>query len=326
MILVDEQGKILFANPQAEKTFGFTKEELLGQPVEMLVPGRYRGRHTQDRSAFNAHADARAMGAGRDLFGLRKDGSQIPVEIGLTPLKSEAGLQILASIIDITERKRMEAAQKRLENEVLEATELERRRIGQELHDGLGQQLLGIAFLSGALKERLHQKSLSEAADAGQIADLLEKVIAEARKLSRELYAAELEAHGLCEALKHLVEDVGATTNIDCQFVCEKPFVIEDKSQATNLYRIVQEALQNARRHSLATEIVVTAKITPTDFQLTIKDNGVGFPPDDKSTGMGLKTMKYRVDILGGTFQACNDKDGGAVVSCTVPLKKSSAL
>lgn len=320
MILVDEQGRILFVNPQVEKTFGYKREELLQQSIEVLVPAQDRSKHVKDRQGFGAHPKARSMGAGRDLFGLRKDGTQVPVEIGLTPLISETGLQILASIIDITERKRLEAEQKRLENEVLEAGETERRRIGQELHDSLGQQLLGIAFLSGALKERLHQKSSTEASSADKIAQLLEKVMTEARKLSRELYAAELDAHGLCEALKQLVDNMSSTTNIHCRFVCDTPFVIDDKNKATNIYRIAQEALQNARRHSMATEIVVTAEFVPSGFRLTIRDNGVGFPEEDRSTGMGLKTMKYRVDILGGTFEHYTDPDGGATIACTIPL------
>jgi PAS domain S-box-containing protein len=321
MLLVDEQGAILFVNSQAEKTFGYKREELLGQLVETLVPRAARSRHVQDRNGFNAHPDARAMGAGRDLFGLKKDGTQVPVEIGLTPLKSPNGLQILASIIDITERKRLESAQRRLENEVLEASEVERRRIGQELHDSLGQQLLGIAFLSGALKERLHQKSLSDAVDAEKISQLIENVMAQARELSRELYAAELDAHGLQEALHQLVVNMNATTNIRCQFVCECPFVLEDKARATNIYRIAQEALQNVRRHSMATELIVAATCEDDQFKLTIQDNGVGFSASQESTGMGLKTMKYRTDILGGTFEVTNSEKGGALITCTVPLK-----
>ncbi len=108
MILVDKEGRIVLANAQTEKLFGYAREELLGQSIEMLVPVRFRGKHPAHRRDFFAHPQTRSMGAGRDLFGLRKDGSEVPVEIGLNPLQTKDGSFVLAAIVDITERKRSE--------------------------------------------------------------------------------------------------------------------------------------------------------------------------------------------------------------------------
>lgn len=108
MMMVDERGKITLVNSQAEILFGYTRAELLGQPIEVLVPERYRKAHPGHRNIFNAHPTTRGMGAGRDLYGLRKDGSEVPIEIGLNPIQTESGAFVLASIIDITERKRAE--------------------------------------------------------------------------------------------------------------------------------------------------------------------------------------------------------------------------
>lgn len=108
MILVDAQGRILFASRETERIFGYSLVELGGMPVELLLPERYRGRHTGHRSDFLADPKARSMGSGRELFGLHKDGSEIPVEIGLNPLRRDGEIYVLASIVDITERKRME--------------------------------------------------------------------------------------------------------------------------------------------------------------------------------------------------------------------------
>lgn len=323
MIISDEKGAIVFANKQADVTFGYDREELHGQLIEVLLPKSLRSKHKQDRAQFNSRPSTRAMGAGRDLFGIRKNGSQVPVEIGLTPIETDEGRMVLATIIDISERKRMEAERQRLEQEVLEATEVERKRIGQELHDSLGQQLLGIAFLSDALRERLHQKSLPDAADAKHIADLIQKVMQQARELSRGLYAAELEAHGIVEALKQLVVNVNATTNIQCQLVCDLSVAFEDKEKAGHIYRIAQEALNNALRHSLATQIVLTITKDAENFGLEIKDNGIGFSNAGPSSGMGLKIMRYRADIIGGTFNAAGEVGSGSIISITVPLKKA---
>ena len=110
MVIIDRNGIIVLVNSQMEKSFGYTKDELLGQPIEMLVPAPIRAQHRAHRERFLAHPTARPMGAGRELFGVRKDGSKVPVEIGLNPLKSEGESLVLASVIDITERKRSEAA------------------------------------------------------------------------------------------------------------------------------------------------------------------------------------------------------------------------
>src|SRR3954470_13553125 len=112
MILVDEEGRIVLANAHTEKLFGYAAPELLGSSIERLVPERFRGAHPGHRRSFFSDPQARAMGAGRDLFGLRKDGVEIPVEIGLNPIRTPEGSFVLAAVVDISERKR---AQKALE-------------------------------------------------------------------------------------------------------------------------------------------------------------------------------------------------------------------
>src|SRR4029077_16416373 len=112
MIMINQAGAIVMMNVQAERVFGYSRDELLGQPVEILVPERFCGHHPGLRGAFFAKPRARPMGTGRDLYGLREDGSEFPVEIGLNPIETEEGMMVLSAIVDITERKMAEAALK----------------------------------------------------------------------------------------------------------------------------------------------------------------------------------------------------------------------
>src|SRR5262249_11711912 len=114
IVMVNAEGSIVLVNSRAEQTFGYSREELVGRPVELLVPERFRAEHPGLRAGFFASPSARPMGAGRDLYGRRQDGSELPVEIGLTPIQTSEGLHVLAAIADITERKRAEGARSRL--------------------------------------------------------------------------------------------------------------------------------------------------------------------------------------------------------------------
>src|ERR1051326_6675461 len=116
--MIDREGRINLVNAQIEKSFGYSRAELLGQPIEMLVPQRFRAAHPEYRNGFIANPTTRPMGAGRDLYGLRKDGSEFPVEIGLNPLETDQGVMVLGTIVDITERKQAEEKLRRSQKQM----------------------------------------------------------------------------------------------------------------------------------------------------------------------------------------------------------------
>lgn len=210
---------------------------------------------------------------------------------------------------DVTERKR-------LEKELLEISGEEQRRIGRDLHDGLGQYLTGVACLSRALQEKLEARSLPDAVDAAEVADLINESISQTRALARGLCPVELETHGLQAALEELSFNVQKLSKIACRVECE-PAVICVPDVALHLYRIAQEAINNAIKHGRAKHIHISLKTADKLTTLAVKDDGVGFSDEAvKTHGMGLKMMKYRAGIIGGSLQVSRTRARGTTIVC----------
>ena len=231
------------------------------------------------------------------------------------PIMDETGepTMIGGAAINITESRR-------LEREIQTVSEREQRRIGQDLHDGLGQYLTGIACMVKVLGAKLAEKKLPEAGDAQRITAMVNETIQQTRDLARGLCPVELENNGLQAALQELASRVTKLFNTKCEFDSAGVVQMYDNAAAVHLYRIAQEAINNAIKHGQATQITLGLTSTNGQIILTIKDNGVGLPKTNgaKGKGMGMRVMNYRAAMIGANVQVESPGDGGTLVRCAV--------
>ncbi len=236
-------------------------------------------------------------------------------DLAVEPVRDPAGkiVGITGAAMDITESKR-------LEREVLQISELEQRRIGQDLHDGICQHLAGIELMSQVLEQNLEKKSKLQAAQAQKISMHVRDVIGQTRSLARGLSPLVLESEGLMAALDELAANTEKLFGVQCRFACPMPVEIHQLITATHLFRIAQEAVTNAVKHGKSTEIEISLERKLDKLVLTVRDNGSGFSQSPGGTkGMGLRIMQYRAGMIGATLLFQKQNKGAAVV-CFLPL------
>lgn len=333
IITIDRRGMIESANHAAESMFGYDASKLIGQNVKLLMPSPYSENHDAYLKRFHETAEPRILNSPRELIAKRKDGSTFPIDLSVTQVDhSESFTGIIRDISD----------RKQLQRHILEISSEEQRRIGRELHDGTGQELTGLSLIAGTLQDMLTAapETIVDGRKIRQIDEAaFERVQDTTRKLNQKLADANRHVHQLshgimpvqidAEALQSSLAELAASTNmpptIRCRFECPVPVIVSDNSAATHLYRITQEAVNNALRHSQATEICIFLRQIENELLLEVCDNGIGIDEmysrvaaARKDHGMGLKTMQYRAGILGGTLHIERRENGGTRVKCSI--------
>lgn len=216
-------------------------------------------------------------------------------------------------LVDITERTRMR-------KEILEISNFEQRRIGQDLHDSVGQLLTGAGLYVAAMEQQLLKKGSPEATQAAEIGEVIEEALTQTRMLARGLSPIRMGSNGLRTALKDLTRGMERIYGVRCPLSCPFNVFVEDLEVATHVYRIAQEALNNAMKHGRASRIEVTLAHRNGTMTLTVKDNGRGVPePNECLEGMGLCIMKYRARMIHGILEVRRGTEGGTVVTCEFP-------
>ena len=301
----DKNGVISFEDGQALKALGTNP----GENVGLRIAKAYR--------EFPAVAENvnRAL-AGEEFVSVLELGSTV-LECHYAPSRDTSGsiTGFLSVATDVTERVR-------LERQILEISDREQARIGQDIHDGLCQQLVSIAFDANSLEKSLTSQALPESGIARRITTLLDEAISESRRVAHGLYPVRLESEGLVSALRNLAHTTNERFNLRC--ICQAgPADPEgDLTTATHLYHIAQEAVNNAIKHSAARCVMIRLSGADGAIELVIEDDGKGIAqPPGRASGMGLQIMDYRAHSIGGTLRVQPGERGGTTVICRVPRK-----
>jgi PAS domain S-box-containing protein len=352
MIMVNRAGEIVMANAQTERVFGYSRAELLGRPVEMLVPPQFRGHHAGLREAFTADPQARPMGAGRDLFGLKKDGSEFPVEIGLNPIMTDEGSMVLSAIVDISERKAAEAMLRQSQDraQALHAELLHMSRLSAMGQMGamgaheLDQPLTAIRNYMEAAGALLRRGGEVPLARVGTAIERSGEQAIRAAQIVQQLrgFASRGDAEKRIEAVPTLVREAaelalvgtrqhGTVIRVDGNLadVCVLVDKIQMQQVLLNLLRNAAEAVAEQERRDIA----LLAEATDDTVRISVVDNGPGLPEEvrtklfqpfvsTKRTGMGvgLSICHSIVTAHNGRIWADGNPDGGTIFNLALPI------
>jgi PAS domain S-box-containing protein len=344
----DTHGRFVFVNRAFCQMLGYGQSELVGKTIADVTHRNDVKKHMrlfrqmiQDGKPFEMEKRY-----------LRKDGSVLWADVSSGPVRGPDGKtqSAIAVIVDITDRKNAEAALQRskqlleqrvregtgelrvankelqaeierrkgLEGQILEISDREQQRLGQELHDGLCQHLTAVAFMARSVALRLKDHRVIEVKDIEKIAELINAAATDTRNLSRALHRMDVDAAGFVTALEDLVDR--EIWKIPCRLEIRPSFHIDDDAAAAQLYRIAREAVINANKHAQAREIVVKLERSREGMALRVIDDGVGFAKEPKlKQGLGTHIMKYRAQLMGGRLEIDSPKRGGTCVSCYLP-------
>jgi len=337
MLMVDAKGVIVLANRTAEEIFGYRRDDLIGRHVELLIPERFRGEHPLHRQRFMQEPTTRAMGAGRDLFGRRADGAEVPIEIGLNPIQTDEGVFVLSSIVDIAERKQAES--------MIQAKNRELKRSLHELdefahvvsHD-LKAPLRGIVSLSTWISEDcahlLPPESQEHLGLLGErtrrMSDLIDGILL----YSRAGWAESLhQAIDTGELVREVIDSLAPPETVRVAIEGTLPIVSYDRTQLRQVFQnLVGNAIQHLGRPS--GEVVVSCREEKQAFEFAVRDDGVGIDErhfarifrifqavdlDLPTAGVGLAIVKRIVERHGGEIRVESERGSGATFLFTVP-------
>jgi PAS domain S-box-containing protein len=317
MVIIDPEGRIQQVNAQSEALFGYDRQELVGFSIEMLLPERFRGVHVGHRTQYLARPQRRPMGAGLELAGRRKDGSEFSVDISLTPLETSEGTFGVAHVRDVTARKGAE--RDLLLAHLVRAQEEERLRIASDIHDDTIQAITAAGLRLQLLRRQLTDERQLET--LVKLEDTVQLAIGRLRNLMFDLRPPALERDGLAAALRvyldQLQADTGINTTLDARLPDEPPH-----DTRAIIYRVIQESLTNVRKHSGAVSVVVRVSAAEGRFKASVEDDGVGFTPaeaEPRPGHVGLVAMRERAEMAHGGFELISAPGKGTLVTFWVP-------
>ena len=309
----DSNGVILSANKAFSKMFGYGHNELIGENLNLLMPFNYDLGPENYPESYLETGKNNLVDKGKETQGLKKNQQIFPIELSLSEILC-SGNRILAGIIrDLSKRRE-------LEHRLIEIGNEERRRIGRDLHDGLGQMLTGIRMLADSLARKLHANAVPGAEEVKEIADMINEADDFARSIARDMVQIEIEKKGLVVAVDELCRKIERMTGVTCKLNVVEDFEIENQSRALHLYRIIQEAVNNAVKHGKAGRIDIQIVEQDHHLSVEIQDDGIGFSDHQSNKdGKGIQIMEYRAKMMGGNLELVRTESNRTMVRCLIP-------
>ncbi len=353
MFLLDPDNTITYWSSGAEKVFGWSAAEAIGQTGELIFTPEDRARHQVEKEI----STAREKGFAPDRrWHLRKDGSRLwvdgvmrrvdgkdgrvrgfakiardateqrQIDQALSEARDELEQRVLDRTRDLratnTELERAMSQRQELEKELLEISEREKRRVGEDLHDMICQELTATALFLKSTAKRLGNESPPAAETLEEAAQIVNRNVGLARDLARGLQPADLKGSGLKQALRSLAEQACENSDLKCHFKATRGARVTDDTIALHLYRVAQEALKNSIKHSGASNVLIILDRSDTHVCVIVQDDGKGFSPKRRTKGLGLHIMRYRANALGGELRIEKRRTGGTEIICTIPMKR----
>jgi PAS domain S-box-containing protein len=313
IIGIDWEGTILSWNSGADRMLGYTAREIIEKNIALLTPS-----HLPDELPSRLD-QLRVKGKPENLETVwqSKSGSCVDVQLTISIIPGQEGEETLSIIArNITERKQ-------LQRRILEISEEERRRLGRDLHDSLGQHLAGTLFQSRFLHSALEESGDGKLAEqAGRVENLIKEAVTQCRDIAKGFYPTALDSEGLPGLLEELSHFTGQVYGIPVETNIHTPVELES-GMSIQLFRIAQEAVTNAARHGKPDRIILEFKKERGEYILKIQDNGIGLK-NDGSAGLGLKIMQHRAGVISGLLEIHTPPGGGTVVICRVPFREDT--
>jgi len=329
IVLADQTGTIVSWNRAAEAMFGYSAGEIVGRPLAVLMPERYRERHQEGIERLRRHGESRVIGSTLELNGMRRDGSEFPIELAIGAWDTGHGVHFGGVIRDVSLRRKAEETLRRslrqlrsLSTRLAEVQEIERTAIAREVHDELGGALTALCIDIAWVKKRLADGGPAHGpvvARLSAMAEMVESTIDRVRRISAELRPQLLDQLGLVPAIQWQAGEFEIRTGIRCRVRAAEMRL--SRAVSTGLFRTVQECLTNVARHSGARSVEIRLHRGRESLVLEVRDDGAGIPDDaaQSPASLGLRGIQERAALLGGEASIRGARKGGTVVSVSVP-------
>jgi PAS domain S-box-containing protein len=325
IITVNEGQQILLYNRAAETVFGWSRQEVMGQPLERLIPSRFRAHHGQDVALFAATGvTSRRMGSNNVIHGLRASGEEFPLDASISQLDTPGGKLFTVILRDASERVQAQEERSAFAAAANAIREEEKTRVARELHDELAQTLTALKMDTNWVRENAASDPVASQRKLSDMLVLLDSAVAATRRIAADLRPLVLDDLGLVPAIEWLVGNFRQRHGVACTLLVDDELELQEP-YATAVFRIVQESLANVAKHSRGTQARVEISLAAGEIVLAVQDDGRGFDTHAprRVESLGLMGLRERAQLLRGTAQIRSAPGQGTRVEVRIPLART---